>query len=130
LIFSGRRSLTVAVLFALPLVGEPRLLLNSSDFARIHTTAASHAGAGNVVEQLIHEADDWPARHLREFGLSEWALPKEGAGWSHDYVCPVHGVRLRQEGGKNICPVHLNLDSSNHREHGLDIFNSGSNKSP
>ncbi len=68
-------------------------------------TAAEQPWASHVVEQLIQEADDWPAQHTRKYGLSAWALPKEGAGWSHDYVCPVHGVRLRQEGAKNICPV-------------------------
>jgi oligo-alginate lyase len=76
-----------------------------SDFTRIQQTAAEQPWAAHVVEQLIHEADDWPARHVHEYGLSAWALPKEGAGWSHDYVCPIHGVRLRQEAGKNICPV-------------------------
>jgi hypothetical protein len=50
-------------------------------------------------------ADGWPASHVREFGLREWAVPKEGSGWPHNYVCPEHGVRLTQKQGKNICPV-------------------------
>ena len=26
-------------------------------------------------------------------------------GWSHAYVCPEHGMRLRQSGAQNLCPV-------------------------
>jgi hypothetical protein len=97
--------ITLLFLLALPAFAAPHLLLNSSDIDRIRKTSASEPWAAAIVKDLTAYADAWPAPHLREFGLSKWELPKEGAGWSHDYVCPVHGVRLNQEAGKNICPV-------------------------
>ncbi len=95
----------VLLLLASPCLAEPRLLLNSGDLARIKKTAAAEPWAAKVIAGIVREADEWPARHVREFGLAEWALPKEGAGWSHNYVCPDHGVRLQQKQGKNLCPI-------------------------
>lgn len=97
--------IAVMLVTAAACLAEPRLLLNSSDVARIKKTAASEPWAAKVVAGLVRDADEWPARHVREFGLAEWALPKEGAGWSHNYVCPEHGVRLTQRQGKNLCPI-------------------------
>ncbi|MGH9668393.1 MAG: heparinase II/III domain-containing protein, partial [Bryobacteraceae bacterium] len=97
--------MTLLFLLALPAFCNPHLLLNADDIARMHKLAASEPWAAHVIADLIERGENWPASHVREFGLKEWALPKEGSGWSHDYVCPVHGVRLRQEGGRNICPV-------------------------
>lgn len=71
----------------------------------MHKLAASEPWAADAVADLVKDAEDWPASHLRKFGLAKWELPKEGSGWSHDYVCPVHGVRLRLEGSHNICPI-------------------------
>ncbi|WP_321475006.1 heparinase II/III family protein [uncultured Paludibaculum sp.] len=88
-------------LLALPLAGEPRLLLNRDDIARIR----AQASAQPVVERLLRQAEDWPKAHVDNYGLKEWALPSEGAGWSHAYVCPVHGARLKQSHGQNLCPV-------------------------
>jgi hypothetical protein len=93
------------VLAALPLLAEPRLLLNRDDFDRIRKTIASEPWAARVRDKLIERADDWPASHLRQFGLKEWALPREGSGWSHSYVCPDHGLRLQQKGSHNLCPL-------------------------
>jgi hypothetical protein len=89
----------------LPALAEPSIFLNRADFERIRETIASAPWAAKVRDRLIARADDWPAAHVKEFGLKEWALPPEGAGWSHSYVCPDHGVRLRQSAGKNLCPV-------------------------
>jgi oligo-alginate lyase len=97
--------LVCAILLALPAFCQPRLLLNSTDLDRIKNLAATEPWAATVVAALVREAGDWPARHVREYGLTEWALPKEGAGWSHNYVCPDHGVRLTQKAGKNLCPI-------------------------
>lgn len=85
--------------------GEPHLLLDRSDFERIRKLAANQPWAAAVISELEQRAQDWPAAHVREFGLGEWALPKEGAGWSHAYVCPEHGARLTQRAGKNLCPI-------------------------
>ena len=97
--------LPALLLLGLPVFAQPRLLLNEADLARIHKTEAAEPWAAAVVRDLVQEAEDWPAAHVREFGLKEWALPSEGAGWSHDYVCPVHGVRLVQKAGHNLCPI-------------------------
>ena len=93
----------VAWLFvlALPACGDYHLLLNSADVKRI----SKDPRAVETVRDLTRRAEDWPAAHVRQFGLQEWALPKTGAGWSHDYVCPEHGVRLTQKAGKNLCPI-------------------------
>jgi hypothetical protein len=85
------------LLLAMPALAAPSLLLNSADIERLRNTP--------IISELNVYANEWPAQHLREFGLEKWELPKEGAGWSHDYVCPVHGVRLHQDAGKNICPI-------------------------
>ncbi len=90
---------------ALPLCAQPHLLLDKSDVVRIQALASKETWAAEIRNDLIQRADQWPAPHVREFGLSEWALPKEGAGWSHAYVCPEHGMRLTQKAGKNLCPV-------------------------
>ena len=81
-------------LLALPAFAAPKLLLNSADIDRIRKTAATEPWAKAVVRDLVKYADEWPAQHVREYGLTQWELPREGSGWSHDYVCPVHGVRL------------------------------------
>lgn len=93
------------VLLAAPALAAPKLMLDPHDIERIRKTAATEPWAKQVAGDLIHFADEWPAQHVREFGLAKFEIPKEGAGWSHDYVCPVHGVRLKQTAGKNICPV-------------------------
>src|SRR5579871_6190644 len=99
------RPVILLVAAALPAFPAPKLLLDSHDIDRIRHTVATEPWAKAVAHDLIAYADEWPAQHVREYGLSTWALPQEGAGWSHDYVCPVHGVRLHQTAGKNICPV-------------------------
>ncbi|MCX6626861.1 MAG: alginate lyase family protein [Candidatus Solibacter sp.] len=80
-------------------------MFNSSDLDRIGKVTATEPWAANAVAGVLRRADEWPAQHVREYGLTEWALPKEGAGWSHNYVCPDHGVRLTQKAGKNLCPI-------------------------
>ncbi len=92
-------------LLAISAYGDPSLLLDPAAIARIKQTAAREPWAAQVVRDLIERADAWPAAHVAQYGLKEWALPKEGAGWSHAYVCPVHGMRLTQKAGKNLCPV-------------------------
>ncbi len=106
-----------AWLLAIPCFSEPRLLLNPADIARINKTAAAQPWAGKIVRDIVRFADEWPAQHVREFGLKEWDIPREGGGWSHAYVCPEHGVRLQQRGGHNLCPI----DGKDH--HGYPIDN-------
>jgi len=100
-----RMRVALVFLLIIPAFCEPHLLLNASEIDRIQKLARSEPWAANIVHTLTEAANDWPVSHVREFGLAEWALPKEGAGWSHAYVCPEHGVRLTQKQGKNLCPV-------------------------
>jgi hypothetical protein len=93
--------LALMLFLSLPAFGEPRLLQNSADLARIAKLAWAH----DLIASLAKAADEWPEPHVREFGLAEWAVPKEGAGWAHTYVCPEHGVRLTRKQGRNLCPV-------------------------
>ena len=93
------------LLLAMPALAAPRLLLDENDIARIRKTVAAEPWAKAIADHLIRQSDEWPAQHVREYGLSKFEIPKEGAGWSHDYVCPVHGMRLKQSAGKNLCPV-------------------------
>ena len=95
----------VLLLMAAPCLAEPRLLLNDGDIARMKKLAAAEPWAARAIAGVMRDADEWPARHVREFGLAAWTLPKEGAGWSHNYVCPEHGARLQQKAGKNLCPI-------------------------
>jgi len=84
---------------------EPRLLLNLEDIARMKASAAREPWAARARDAVLRSADEWPEAHVRTFGLKEWGLPPEGGGWSHAYVCPEHGTRLRQDAGRNLCPV-------------------------
>lgn len=99
------KRLVSLALLAAPLFCQPNLLLNSGDLDRIRKLAAAQPWAATAVRELVSAAERWPADHVREFGLKEWAIPAQGAGWSHAYVCPEHGVRLTQKAGNNICPV-------------------------
>src|SRR5690349_19504723 len=91
-----------AGLRAAPATSAPPRLL---DLDRIQKLTRDQPWATQVLRGIIRFSDEWPAQHVREFGLKEWALPPEGAGWSHAYVCPEHGVRLNQKAGKNLCPI-------------------------
>jgi oligo-alginate lyase len=91
--------------FAGPALAGPSLLTSSADIARMQRLAKSDAWAAQAVKRLIAEADAWPQSHVKKYGLAEWAIPTEGGGWSHAYVCPVHGARLSERGAKNVCPI-------------------------
>ncbi|MBI5280041.1 MAG: heparinase II/III family protein [Candidatus Solibacter usitatus] len=93
------------LLISLRTQAEPGRLWTPAGIERVKATAAAEPWAAEIVGDLIRRAGDWPQAHLRAYGLKEWALPAEGAGWSHAYVCPDHGVRLQQRQGRNLCPV-------------------------
>src|SRR5690242_12553905 len=89
---------------------HPRLLLNADGITALKARITSAPWA----------ADSWndlKARVERDL-KREIVLPPRGGNWSHNYVCPEHGARLRQ--GKktgpwqweHICPV------GNHVLHG------------
>lgn len=82
---------------------HPRLLLDAAGVAELKQRIAAAPWAKASWEELKSHADAALARPL--------ALPPRGGNWGHNYVCPIHGARLRQ--GKkigdwqweHICPV-------------------------
>ena len=83
----------------------PALLLNRGDVDRINAQARSEPWAAKIRDDLVRWAEDWPAGHLKEYGLTEWAPPTERGGWGGNYICEEHGVTLVFSPGHNICPV-------------------------
>jgi hypothetical protein len=73
---------------------HPRLLLNAEGVAELKARIAAAPWAKE-------SWDDLKARVEREMA-KPIELPPRGGNWSHNYVCPVHGARLRQ--GKQIGP--------------------------
>lgn len=83
---------------------EPHVLLQRADFERINALARIEPWAKKIRDDLVQAAETWPAQHLEEYGLKEWAPPAEGGGWSGDYICPDDGARLQFSPGHNRCP--------------------------
>lgn len=83
---------------------EPSLLLNRADFARLNDRARTEPWVAALRDDLVRRAEDWPASHVREYGLEKWAPPAEGGGWGGHYICPDDGARLKFEPGHNRCP--------------------------
>ena len=83
---------------------EPTLLLNRGDFTRINDRARSEPWVAAQRDDLLRRAEDWPAAHVREYGLEKWAPPAEGGGWGGHYICPDDGARLEFSPGHNRCP--------------------------
>lgn len=82
----------------------PHVFLNAADFERINALACAEPWAGKVRSGLVQFAEEWPAQHVREYGLKEWAPPPEGGGWGGDYICPDDGASLEFSPGHNRCP--------------------------
>jgi hypothetical protein len=73
---------------------HPRLLLNADGVAALKQRIAAAPWAASSWKELQTHAD----RDLKK----PIELPPRGGNWSHNYVCPEHGARLRQ--GKQIGP--------------------------
>jgi hypothetical protein len=78
---------------AKPLPPHPRLLIDQQDLAALRQKIQTPPFAQRW-NALKAEAD----KSLNE----PIELPPRGGNWSHNYVCPVHGTRLKQ--GKQIGP--------------------------
>ncbi|MES2459374.1 MAG: hypothetical protein V4671_02235, partial [Armatimonadota bacterium] len=82
---------------------HPRLLLNKQGIAELKERIATAPWAKTEWAALKAEADKTLNDPLN--------LPPRGGNWSHNYVCPTHGARLKR--GKQIglwqwehqCPV-------------------------
>jgi oligo-alginate lyase len=75
---------------------NPRLLLNGEGIAALKQRIASAPWAAASWRELKAGVD----RDLEKAIV----LPPRGGNWSHNYVCPEHGARLKQ--GKKIGPWH------------------------
>ncbi len=96
--------LALAALLPTEASDEPSLLLNRADFARINDRARTEPWVAALRDDLVRRAEDWPAAHVREYGLEKWAPPAEGGGWGGHYICPDDGARLKFTPGHNRCP--------------------------
>lgn len=81
---------------ALPKRNAPRTLLDAHDFARIQSWVAKFAWARDARDQIVRNADAYPARYLQKYNLKSPDLPPTGGQWSLWYICP-DGLRLRYE---------------------------------
>jgi len=97
--------LALVLFFAVAAFAEPRLLTSPADLDRIQRLAKTAPWAAEAVRRIVAAAGEWPQSHVRKYGLTEWAIPPEGGGWSHAYVCPEHGARLAEHGNRNVCPI-------------------------
>jgi oligo-alginate lyase len=77
-----------------PLPSHPRLLLNAEGVANLKARIAAAPWAAAEWKTLVAQTE-------RELG-HDVELPPRGGNWSHNYVCPIHGARLRE--GKQIGP--------------------------
>jgi oligo-alginate lyase len=73
---------------------NPRLLLNAEGIATLKARIAAAPWAAASWRELKARVDRDLAKPV--------VLPPRGGNWSHNYVCPEHGARLRQ--GKQIGP--------------------------
>ncbi len=73
---------------------HPRLLLNADGIAQLKARIAAEPWAKQSWDELKTHA-------VREM-TKPVVLPPRGGNWSHNYVCPEHGARLKQ--GKQIGP--------------------------
>ena len=73
---------------------HPRLLLNGDGIAALKQRIVAAAWASSSWNELKARAD----RDLKK----PIELPPRGGNWSHNFVCPEHGARLKQ--GKKIGP--------------------------
>src|SRR5690349_15996134 len=73
---------------------HPRLLLNADGIAQLKERIEGVPWAKASWQELKTNADKSLDRPV--------VLPPRGGNWSHNYVCPEHGARLKQ--GKLIGP--------------------------
>ena len=76
------------------LASHPRLLLNAGGVAALKERIAAAPWAAASWKELKARVDRQLTKPI--------ALPPRGGNWSHNYVCPEHGARLKQ--GKQIGP--------------------------
>ena len=73
---------------------HPRLLLNADGIAQLKQRIATQPWAKETWDKLQAAAEKNLAQPVE--------LPPRGGNWSHNYVCPTHGARLKQ--GRKLGP--------------------------
>src|ERR1700734_4054287 len=66
---------------------HPRLLLDSNGIAELKQRIATASWAKASWDELKSNVDNELAKPVK--------LPPRGGNWSHNYVCPIHGERLK-----------------------------------
>jgi Heparinase II/III-like protein. len=83
----------------------PSLFLTLQDFQRRSEIAKTEPWAKASLQELVREADAFPASYEERFGLTSIELPPEGGQWLHWYVCPSTGTPLSfRPPNHNVCP--------------------------
>lgn len=67
---------------------SPRTLLNANDITRMKSWAAKYSWAADLRDQIISNANAWPAHYLADYNLTNPDLPPDGGYAYHWYVCP------------------------------------------
>jgi len=79
---------TLKAAVPLPRRNAPRTLLNADDITRMKSWAATYAWAASLQDQIVSNANAWPAKYLSDYNLASPDLPADG-GYSNDwYICP------------------------------------------
>jgi hypothetical protein len=116
--FSSLLVMISAAAVAAPLPPHPRLLLDAQDISALRQRITQQpwterwSAYKKAVDRMLSQPVD---------------LPPRGGNWSHNYVCPQHGARLKQ--GKRIgtwewehhCPVGNHILRGDTREAHLDF---------
>jgi len=99
-------ALTLETAIPLPGRSRPHVLIDANDIQRMNQWSVSAAWAAAHRNAILQAADSWPAAYIKNYHLTEAALPPEGGQWSMWYICPQHSVSLRYEGpARNVCPI-------------------------
>ena len=73
---------------------HPRLLLNADGIAQLKARVTAAPWAKREWDALLKQTSRYLSQPVE--------LPPRGGNWSHNYVCPTHGARLKQ--GQKIGP--------------------------
>src|ERR1700758_1992474 len=67
--------LLLPAITAVPLFAQSTLLFTQNDIRQLREAVKSQLWAKDLSVQLTQESDEWPAAHVRQFGLSAWSVP-------------------------------------------------------
>jgi sugar lactone lactonase YvrE len=85
---------TLKAAVPLPRRNTPRTLLNADDVTRIRSWVATYSWAAGLQDEILGNANAWPAKYLSDYNLTSPDLPPEGGQWGGWYICP-DGIPLQ-----------------------------------